>query len=433
MFWLRPTPRRCTVHRKQFCVEFLERLQLVCCLNHTPTTCLEGIHMRSPCSITPMFLFLVVSSIVTPLGRLAAEEVATEQTVKRGYGPEQAAGEPDVPEAGDSVNAWASLGADDRKEWLVCEYMNAVEARNVHVYENYAPGALYKVTAFNEKDEELLAWEGEDPTPRDKSKGISVIPIKLDFAVRKIKLYLDSPAVPDWNEIDAVGVEDTDGEKHWAMKVTSSTTYANLSTPTASNGNRSWGPEQVKGEPDTPAAGDFTTAWASATADGQKEWLICEYETAQRTAEVVVHETYNPGAVYKITVFDKDDKEEVAWEGEDPTPRDQPRGVSVFPIKMDFDFKRIKIYIDSPAVQGWNEIDAVGLRDAKDKTQWAKNVFASTTYAQQTVPQPVFINNQDFTALQQEVQQLKEQVKELSGLRKEIKELKELLKERTNR
>ena len=151
------------------------------------------------------------------------------------------------------------------------------------------------------------------------------------------------------------------------------------------NGKRSWGPEQAVGKPDTPGAGDIPTAWASATPDEQKEWLACEYEEPVRVAAIVVHETYNPGAVYKITAYDEAGDEQLAWEGEDPTPRGEARGVSVFPVKMDFPVMKIKIYIDSPAVPGWNEIDAVGLRDADGETAWAAKVTASSTYASATV------------------------------------------------
>lgn len=354
---------------------------------------------------------------------------------KRAYGPEQAIGEPNVSQAVDSPNAWASLGADDRQEWLVCEYDKAVMVKTVSVYESYKPGALYKLTAFNADGEEVLAWEGEDPTPRDKPKGVSVIPVKLDFKVRRIKIYLDSPAVPDWNEIDAVGLEDVDGNKQWAANVVASTTYAQPNTTpaaVAAAAKRNWGSEQVEGEPNTPVAGDQVTAWASATADGQKEWLICNYENARRQCEIVVHETFNPGAVYKITVFDKDGDEKLAWEGDDPTPRDKPRGISVFPVKLDVEFKQVKVYIDSPAVSGWNEIDAVGLRDADGKTQWAQDVEASTVYGVSTVvpqPAPVVVPGNQFNELKQEVAELKEQIGELKKLREEIEELKKLLKQ----
>jgi beta-lactamase regulating signal transducer with metallopeptidase domain len=354
---------------------------------------------------------------------------------KPSWGPEQAAGEPDSPQAGDQVTAWASLSADDADEWLVCEYANAVTAKSIAVHENLAPGALTKITAFDPSGAEVIAWEGQDPTPRDQPRGISVIPVRLDFPVRRIKLYLDSRAVPGWNEIDAVGLEDDAGQTQWALGVEASSTYgqsfAVAPAAAAVSAKRNWGPEQAEGEPDTLVAGDQVTAWASASQDSQDEWLVCEYEAAQQPAEIVVHETYNPGAVVKITAFDEAGVETIAWEGEDPTPRDQPMGISVFPVRLETPTKKIKVYLNSVAVPGWNEIDAVGLRDVSGETQWAVHVEASTTYAQQTplVVEPVYVPAERLMQIEQDLAQLKEQVAELARLREEIAELKKLLAE----
>ncbi len=354
--------------------------------------------------------------------------------VKRNWGPEQAIGEPDTAQAGDQVTAWASLSQDGGEEWLICEYAKPIAATAVRVHETYNPGALVRVVILNDKDEEILAWEGEDPTPRDQGKGVSVIPIKPDAPVKRIKLYLDSAAVPGWNEIDAVGLADESEKVHWAVAATSSTTFAQPGGVAIAGAEANWGPEQAAGEPNTPNGGDAVTAWASASVDGQPEWLVCHYAQEQKPEGIVIHETYNPGAVNKITVFDADGTEHLAWEGEDPTPRGQPRGISVFPVKLDFPVKKIKVYIDSPAVPGWNEIDAVGLRDAEGKTAWAQTVEASSTYASLSggvvTPEPfVPVSMQSLQRLESDVQELKTSVNELKQLREEIRELKQLLKE----
>ena len=103
-------------------------------------------------------------------------------------------------------------------------------------------------------------------------------------------------------------------------------------------------------------------------------------------------------------------------------------------MKLDFPVKTIKVYIDSPAVPGWNEIDAVGLRDAEGKTAWAKTVEASSTYASLSggvvTPEPfVTVPMQSLQRLESEVQELKTSVNELKQLREEIRELKQMLKE----
>jgi len=141
-----------------------------------------------------------------------------------------------------------------------------------------------------------------------------------------------------------------------------------------------WEQQQAAGPPNTRTAGDIPTAWASATQDGQKEWLLLDYATVIRPTAVVIHETYNPGAVYQVSLFGLLGREHIVWTGTDPTPRTADKGASRIPISTKVSTNRVKIYIDSPAVRGWNEIDAVGLVDSSGKTHWATKVQASSTY-----------------------------------------------------
>lgn len=151
---------------------------------------------------------------------------------------------------------------------------------------------------------------------------------------------------------------------------------------------RAWSVVQATGPPNTPGAGDIPTAWASATQDGQVEWLELSYEKAVVPRRVVVHETFNPGALNRVVIYpeprvdeDADDVDEVeVWKGKDPTPVDAQRGVSRIDIETVHRTKRIRIYLDSPRVAGWNEIDAVGMMDADGDLQWATSARASSTF-----------------------------------------------------
>ncbi|HTD64917.1 MAG TPA: hypothetical protein VK846_00100 [Candidatus Limnocylindria bacterium] len=146
---------------------------------------------------------------------------------------------------------------------------------------------------------------------------------------------------------------------------------------------RSWGPEQAAGEPDTLQGGDISTAWASLEQDGGEEWLKLEYEQTVDIAEVRVRETYNPGAVSKITAFLSNGSEITLWEGSEPQ--------AAAPVEMSFQVpsnasaRSIKVYLDTKRVAGWNEIDAVELIGRDGSHQWAKHVTASSTYAEQNV------------------------------------------------
>ncbi len=310
------------------------------------------------------------------------------------WGPEQATGEPNTPTAGDIPTAWASLTEDQQPEWLELKYAEPIEAVEVHVYESYNPGSLVKVSVFDPDGKEVEVFKGKDPTPRERKMGVSTIALGVDFPVDRVKLYLDSPSVPGWNEIDAVGLVDRKDKKHWATSATASSTFASrmvfpdpaefpFSPPPIEN---FWGPEEATGEPNTHPPGDIPTAWASQTPDGQAEWLLLEYAKPVKAVAVHVYETYNPGALTRVCVFDDKGNEVEVFKGKDPTGSDKEMGVSEIPVRIDFPIDRVKLYLDSPAVAGWNEIDAVGLVDSEGKKHWATSATASSTF--KTLLQP---------------------------------------------
>ena len=150
---------------------------------------------------------------------------------------------------------------------------------------------------------------------------------------------------------------------------------------------RNWGAYQATGAPDTPTGGDQVTAWASASADGSKEWLLLEYEQAVVPQAVHVYEMCQTGALEAITVFDEAGTERAFWKGVDPLGTGKNMGLAKIaaPAGFDVSTRKVKLYIDSPKVSSWNEIDAVGLVSAADgSVQWAVAAFASSEYGAST-------------------------------------------------
>jgi hypothetical protein len=146
------------------------------------------------------------------------------------------------------------------------------------------------------------------------------------------------------------------------------------------NPTSDWSTSQATGPPNTTGSGDIRTAWASATPDDSKEWLELEYDESVVPTAILVHETYNPGALVKVTHVSYWGNETTLWEGTDPTSVNAGAGVSRIPISASFKTGRIKLYIDSPAVPGYNEIDAVGIEDANKKVIWASKAKASSAW-----------------------------------------------------
>ena len=152
---------------------------------------------------------------------------------KRGWGPEQATGEPDTPAAGDIRTAWAAFDPDSNEEWLQLTYPQAVVARAVEVHETFNPGAVHRVCAVLDNGGELELWKGKDPTSADELKGVSEIEFETAESIKTVRLYIDAPSVSGWNEIDAVGLVDADGNKQWAVSAAASSTYASRGAGTS--------------------------------------------------------------------------------------------------------------------------------------------------------------------------------------------------------
>jgi beta-lactamase regulating signal transducer with metallopeptidase domain len=147
---------------------------------------------------------------------------------------------------------------------------------------------------------------------------------------------------------------------------------------------RKWGPEQATGAPDSPDyPNNQGTAWCPATADGQEEWLELTYGEPVEPLVLVVYECLKPGALTRVIAYDAEGNELNAWSGKDPSPPDSGNGsaISVVPLKLKkIKIVRVRMYFDSPHVEGWNEIDAAGILDVKGAMHWATAATASSTW-----------------------------------------------------
>ncbi len=151
--------------------------------------------------------------------------------------------------------------------------------------------------------------------------------------------------------------------------------------PTNAVPKRSWGTEQVLGPPDTSAAGDAPTAWASLQATAGPEWLALGFDTAVELAQIRIRETYNPGAISKVTTI-VNGAEVVLWEG----TAAKAKGMRDFvvPVSGSMHANSIFVHLDTTRVSSWPEIDAVELVGRDGSRQWATSANASSTYAERT-------------------------------------------------
>lgn len=157
-----------------------------------------------------------------------------------------------------------------------------------------------------------------------------------------------------------------------------------------------WTAQQAAGAPNTSGCGDYGTAWASKTQDGRREFLELEFADPAPVSRIFIHETYNPGAVDTVYVLNPNTGLfEKVYERTAAPGAPCPRALSIaFPLTA-FPVSKIRIAINSPAVSGYNEIDAVGVAQYTDGGAIGSNqdVCASAPAAMFTNAESAFSGN----------------------------------------
>ncbi|MCW5841019.1 MAG: PPC domain-containing protein [Caldilinea sp.] len=138
------------------------------------------------------------------------EQWATSAEASSQYGDEdwsaqQATGEPDTLDGGDTPTAWAAAFADSEAESLVLAFDVPVIPAGIEIYESYNPGAIAKIEVLDPNtDEWVVVWEGTAETAGEDMAVFSPALTAIDFATSQVRLTIDEPAIVGWNEIDAV-------------------------------------------------------------------------------------------------------------------------------------------------------------------------------------------------------------------------------------
>jgi len=124
------------------------------------------------------------------------------------YSAAQALGPPDAyPAYGDLVAVWASLTADDQREYLDLHYATPAPTNYVEVVETWNPGALDKVSVRNHGTGVYQeVWSAAAAPAPPVSRKLDIVFPEAPYLVDAVRLDFNSPAVPGWNEIDAVGI-----------------------------------------------------------------------------------------------------------------------------------------------------------------------------------------------------------------------------------
>lgn len=122
----------------------------------------------------------------------------------------RALGAPDVPQpGGDHVNAWASLGADDRPEFLEVTLAQPAYLSAIEIHETFNPGAINDLVLIGASGKRTPVFRTVTETLTGAYPASLVDRFELsectDEPIVAIVVNVDSQRVAGWNEIDAIG------------------------------------------------------------------------------------------------------------------------------------------------------------------------------------------------------------------------------------
>lgn len=137
------------------------------------------------------------------------------------HSAQQALGKPNaMPQGGDLAVAWAAEGMKDDldttnsvfespwSQFLKLGYATPMLARQVAIAESNAPGAVTRVTLFDEGGNAHEVYSAEPQEVRARARMLNIFFPLTSYRVAAVRVDLEPAKVPGWNEIDAVGISD---------------------------------------------------------------------------------------------------------------------------------------------------------------------------------------------------------------------------------
>ena len=122
--------------------------------------------------------------------------------------------------------------------------------------------------------------------------------------------------------------------------------------------------EQALGKPNVSKGGvENPNAWMPSRPD-KFEYIKVGFEKPFRIRQIAIAETFHPGAIYQVFIYDRAGTEFLINTFE-PAPLDiDSRMQYIFMDLTEFDVAAVKITLQCKAVPGFSQIDAIGISDS---------------------------------------------------------------------
>lgn len=123
-----------------------------------------------------------------------------------------------------------------------------------------------------------------------------------------------------------------------------------------------------------PAGGSNPSAWRPYKPN-EIEFITVEFDIAMPIEQIAIGETFNPGSIVEIFAYDEDNNGKLIFEKLAAPVEEQWRMFRVFIDKTDFNVKRLKLVFDGRAIDGFSEIDCIGISNSKEPIEAKINLM----------------------------------------------------------
>ncbi len=126
-----------------------------------------------------------------------------------------------------------------------------------------------------------------------------------------------------------------------------------------------WSAKMVLGPPDATPFGELSPrAFRIKTENGAAQFTLA-YPIAQNIRQVIIVESFNPGRISRVTIFDEQNVPYVIHDGSYRDTKDFDI-ISIPVPSTDKKFNKVEIRLNADKNSGWAQIDAVGISESTD-------------------------------------------------------------------
>lgn len=124
----------------------------------------------------------------------------------------QALGRPNKVPFGKSACAWQPLIQDNelQDEFLIVSFDTLMPISQIAIVQNFGQGCITKVEVFDEYNNLRPIWTNNNPPSSDIGKTLNLTFPLTKYKVRSVKVMLNTARVRGWNQIDAIGISQSE-------------------------------------------------------------------------------------------------------------------------------------------------------------------------------------------------------------------------------